>query len=206
MIVHVQIASVQVEAAKLAVHMGTWRPGGGGLGRGERDGCQASHWRHLLLQCCHRLTTSCSSALVTAVHYLSRACLSDGVCQPFTHRPDDELRRGPRSRETVHSLKVALETALEMLEADVPILPNLKQAQADMHVAISSLVAGSDGGLGHELLTSLIACDAVIQNGKVGMVHDIPHVLSAFRRPSVCRVPRVAVWCFLAAFWQCRSL
>lgn len=113
---------------------------------------------------------------MTAVNCLSRSFVSDRVCHPLEHRPDEELHPGPRSRSTPSddSLKAALDTALEMLAADVPILPNLKQAQADMSHAVSSMVSGPDGGLGDELLTALIACDTVIQHGKVGLVHTVP--------------------------------
>lgn len=165
---------MQVDAAKLAVHLATSlqdaRSGRHDQqGLGQQPGCPTND----LILCCHATMSSCSSVLVSAI-----MCLKMASC-PFLVQTSHKLAsvpgtchdrniKGHGNTLSYFDTDAIVDDSLDILMADVSMIPDLGFEQSGFRAFMSAMLSSTTGDVGSDLLKSLIACDSVLQKARVG--------------------------------------
>lgn len=162
---------VQADSAKLAVHMAHSLPNDCGEGYAWKDAlCPAvASLNHNEQLCCGAASSSCSSVLVTAITCMTQACYASLSDKPRQWTPGQTWQRGLQGidRPSIDSLHIALDTAVELLKAELPLMPDLHRAFGYLHHSVSALLSSPPERLGQKLLEFAVACDSVLQNTQV---------------------------------------
>lgn len=154
--------ALQVDIAKLAVHVSNWSQGEWKSAHGSADGaCRSPMQVNCVQQEFFQVNCSCTSVLVTALLCLARSHANGAS------RPDCMHGNSLVACSLEDDLGAALHSAFEVLTADLPLCEDIDRPQETLHQAVSSVLSCASDHLGQALLNALVACDTVLQMGEV---------------------------------------